>query len=164
MDLNRIKTVEEFVIETRDKLGFDNLFEHVDEYTKLTFDILAEAVMKSYPDIQICDIHGSSSKYYVIKKKTYIEIPKDLDDFSRVKLLSYSFGAHILSEYCTDDNIKEYAALFMYALILPRELFYKALDKAMDKNMTIHVEKVADFLQLPHEFVLMRGRHLMLWK
>ena len=40
MDLNRIKTVEEFVIETRDKLGFDNIFEHVDEYTKLTFDIL----------------------------------------------------------------------------------------------------------------------------
>ncbi len=164
MDFNRIKTIEEFVIEVRDTLGLDNQFKDIAMYKPLTFDMLTEAIMKSHSDINIYDIHGSSSKYYVIKKKTYIEIPKNLDDFSRLRLLSYSFGAHMLDEFCTDKNVKEYSSLFMYALILPRELFYKALEMTMDDNMTIHVDKVADFLQMPREFVLTRGRHLMIWQ
>ncbi len=163
MDLNRIKTIEELVIEVRNALGFDNHFKNMNMYTPLTFDILAEAIMKSYPDINISDIHGSSSQYYVIKKKTYIKIPKDLDDFSRLQLLSSSFGAHILDEYCTSQNIKEYSSLFMYALILPRELFYKALDVFANCDVTVQYKKIAELLSLPDLFVINRGRHLMVW-
>lgn len=163
MDLNRLKTIEEFVIEVRTSLGFDNYFNDVNKYQLLTFDTLSEAIMKVYPDIMICDIRGHSSKYYVKNKKIYIEIPKDLDDFSRLQLLSSSYGAHVLDKYCTDTNIKEYASLFMYALILPRELFYKSLDLFADCDATVQYKKIAEFLCLPDAFVINRGRHLMVW-
>jgi hypothetical protein len=163
MDFNRLRTVEEFVIEVRTTLGLDNHFDNMNVYQPLTFDYLSENIMHAYPNIKICNTNGAKLKYYVKNKKTYIEIPKDLDAFSILKMLASGFGAYVLDEYTTSENVKEYMSIFMYALILPRALFYKVLDMFADYDATVIYQKMADTLCLPDKFVITRGRHLMVW-